>query len=153
MKASYICEFSIGRLIIMEEDGAITRIELAEQQSGDNDGWETPLIKSAAAQLREYFSGRRRQFDLPLAPKGTPFQKKVWAALCEIPYGETRTYGQIAEKVGNPKASRAVGMANHNNPIMIVIPCHRVIGANGSLTGYAGGLSVKQQLLDLEQEK
>ena len=133
MKASYICEFSIGRLIIMEEDGAITRIELAEQQSGDNDGWETPLIKSAAAQLREYFSGRRRQFDLPLAPKGTPFQKKVWAALCEIPYGETRTYGQIAEKVGNPKASRAVGMANHNNPIMIVIPCHRVIGANGSL--------------------
>lgn len=153
MKAFYIYEFSIGRLRIMEEDGAITRIELAEQESGGSNRWETPLIKSAAAQLWEYFSGKRRQFDLPLDPRGTPFQKKVWTALCSIPYGETRTYGQIAEKTGNPKASRAVGMANHNNPIMIVIPCHRVIGANGSLTGYAGGLSVKQRLLELEQGK
>ena len=153
MKAFYIYEFSIGRLSIMEEDGAITRIELAEQESGGSNRWETPLIKSAAAQLWEYFSGKRRQFDLPLDPRGTPFQKRVWTALCSIPYGETRTYGQIAEKTGNPKASRAVGMANHNNPIMIVIPCHRVIGANGSLTGYAGGLSVKQRLLELEQGK
>ena len=90
-------------------------------------------------------------FDLPLRMQGTPFQQKVWAALREIPYGETRSYGQIAAQVGNPKAGRAVGMANNRNPIAIIVPCHRVIGANGSLTGYAGGLNVKQELLALER--
>lgn len=112
---------------------------------------ETPIIRRAGEQLAEYFAGRRQQFDLPLAPQGTPFQKKVWQALCQIPYGETRSYGQLAKIIGNEKACRAVGMANNRNPIMIFIPCHRVIGADGSLTGYAGGLDIKRQLLELEQ--
>jgi methylated-DNA-[protein]-cysteine S-methyltransferase len=100
--------------------------------------------------LREYFSGQPTVFDLPLDPVGTPFQREVWAALGRIGWGETRTYGQIAADLGRPGASRAVGMANNRNPIAIVIPCHRVIGANGSLTGYAGGLHVKSRLLSLE---
>lgn len=106
----------------------------------------------AQEQLREYFEGKRREFTLPLAPKGTPFYQKVWQALLQIPYGETRSYGQIAAQLGSPKASRAVGMANHNNPIAILIPCHRVIGADGRLVGYASGLGVKEALLKLEQE-
>ena len=110
-----------------------------------------PLLGQAKQQLAEYFAGQRQAFDLPLRMQGTPFQQKVWAALREIPYGETRSYGQIAAQVGNPKASRAVGMANNRNPIAIIVPCHRVIGANGSLTGYAGGLSVKEELLALER--
>ena len=104
----------------------------------------------APAQLREYFAGTRRTFDLPLAPRGTAFQQRVWAALRAIPYGETCTYGELAAAIGSPSASRAVGMANHHNPIPIVIPCHRVIGANGTLTGYAGGLEIKRKLLALE---
>lgn len=113
-------------------------------------GSDSPLLLLAEAQLTEYFDGRRRAFDLPLAPAGTSFQKAVWAALQRIPYGEVRTYAQIAQMIEHPKACRAVGMANHNNPIAIMIPCHRVIGANGSLTGYAGGLDVKRALLALE---
>lgn len=111
----------------------------------------TPLLENAARQLEEYFAGRRRQFALPLAPQGTAFQQKVWAALCAIPYGETRSYLQIAQAVGDARACRAVGMANHRNPISIVVPCHRVVGANGSLTGYGGGLEIKQTLLELER--
>ncbi|MBQ5703191.1 MAG: methylated-DNA--[Peptococcaceae bacterium] len=101
-------------------------------------------------QLEEYFAGLRAAFSLPLAPEGTDFQKAVWRELENIPYGETRTYGQIARALGNPKTSRAVGMANHKNPVAIMIPCHRVIGADGSLTGYAGGLDIKETLLRLE---
>ncbi|MDF2617091.1 MAG: Methylated-DNA--protein-cysteine methyltransferase [Sedimentibacter sp.] len=114
---------------------------------------ETNLLRNAALQLNEYLEGKRNSFDLPLNPKGTEFQKKVWAALCDIPYGETRSYKQIAESVGNPKACRAVGMANNKNPIMIFIPCHRVVGSDGSLTGYAGGLDMKEKLLSLEKRK
>ncbi|MGB4439469.1 MAG: methylated-DNA--[protein]-cysteine S-methyltransferase, partial [Sedimentibacter sp.] len=114
---------------------------------------ETKLINNASNQLNEYLNGIRTAFDLPLNPEGTEFQKKVWTALCEIPYGETRSYKQIAEAAGNSKASRAVGMANNKNPIMIFIPCHRVIGANGSLVGYAGGLDMKEKLLALEKGK
>ena len=110
----------------------------------------TPLLLEACRQLREYFAGQRRSFQLPLAPQGTPFQQQVWQALAEIPYGETRTYGEIAEAIGRKGASRAVGAANHRNPLPIFIPCHRVIGANGSLTGYAGGLETKRFLLALE---
>lgn len=110
----------------------------------------SPLLDAAEAQLREYFAGARRTFDLPLAPHGTEFQQRVWAALRAIPYGETRTYGELAAAIGSPNASRAVGMANHRNPIPIIIPCHRVIGANGTLTGYAGGLEIKRKLLALE---
>ena len=102
-------------------------------------------------QLQEYFEGKRTSFDLPILPKGTPFQLAVWKRLLEIPYGEVRTYGQIAAEIGNPKSSRAVGQAANRNPLWIVIPCHRVIGKNHSLTGYAGGLDMKRRLLQLEQ--
>ena len=99
----------------------------------------------------EYFAGARREFDLPLAPKGTPFQKAVWAEMCRIPYGETRTYGQLAAAIGRPSACRAVGGACHSNPIAILQPCHRVVGRSGRLTGYAYGVEMKQYLLELEQ--
>lgn len=103
-------------------------------------------------QLSEYFQGRRTQFDLPLDVEGTPFQKAVWSELTRIPYGETRSYGEVAKAVGRPRAARAVGMANHDNPIAVVIPCHRVVGRDGSLTGYAGGLQLKSQLLSIESQ-
>lgn len=112
----------------------------------------TAFSEMVIQQLDEYFSGERKTFTIPLSAKGTSFQHLVWDALCTIPYGETRSYGEIAKQIGNPKASRAVGMANHNNPIGIIVPCHRVIGANGTLTGYAGGLDMKQYLLELEQQ-
>ena len=112
---------------------------------------ETELILECKKQLEEYFAGKRKTFDLPLVPKGTEFQQKVWKALQEIPYGETRTYGEIAAAIGNPKAARAVGMANNKNPIGIIIPCHRVVGANGKLVGYAGGMEKKEFLLELER--
>ncbi len=110
------------------------------------------LTDTAAGQVREYLAGRRKTFDLPLRPHGTPFQQRVWQALLEIPYGETRTYKDIAARLGNPNGSRAVGMANNKNPIGLLIPCHRVIGANGALVGYAAGLEIKQRLLQLERE-
>lgn len=109
------------------------------------------IARAAIKQLREYFDGLRQIFTLPLDPHGTEFQRRVWKALCEIPYGETRSYAEIASAVGNPKACRAVGLANHRNPISILIPCHRVIGADGSLVGYGGGLNIKRSLLELEQ--
>jgi methylated-DNA-[protein]-cysteine S-methyltransferase len=104
-----------------------------------------------AAQLTEYFEGGRRVFELPLAPEGTPFQLRVWGALLEIPYGETVSYGQLASRIGQRSASRAVGLANGSNPLPIVIPCHRVIGSNGKLTGYGGGLAIKEHLIALER--
>ena len=110
--------------------------------------WKRPCCRR---QLNEYFAGVRREFDLPLAAKGTAFQQAVWAQLLKIPYGEVRTYGQLAAALGNPKASRAVGSACHRNPLCIVVPCHRVIGADGSLTGYAEGLDIKEYLLELER--
>ena len=104
-------------------------------------------------QLRAYFAGDLETFDLPLAPQGTPFQQKVWDELLDIPYGETISYGQLAKRIGNPNASRAVGLANGSNPIPIIIPCHRVIGSNGKLTGYGGGLPIKEKLLALERRQ
>jgi len=112
---------------------------------------ETPLLQTAVQQLDEYFAGSRRSFTVPLDPQGTAFQQRVWQALQDIPYGQTCTYGQIARRIGSPGAARAVGSANHCNPLPIFIPCHRVIGADGTLTGYAGGLAWKQALLQLEQ--
>lgn len=109
-----------------------------------------PILCEAERQLREYFAGERQQFDMPYDTVGTEFQKKVWQALLTIPFGETRSYLQIAEQIGNPKAVRAVGAANGKNPLSIMAPCHRVIGSNGKLTGFAGGLSVKAFLLELE---
>ena len=113
-------------------------------------GAETPLLARGRGELLEYLVGKRRTFDLPLKPQGTPFQKKVWSALADIPYGQTITYGELARRVGCPKGSRAVGQANHRNPLPILLPCHRVVGANGTLTGYGGGLELKEWLLRLE---
>jgi methylated-DNA-[protein]-cysteine S-methyltransferase len=110
-------------------------------------------LKEPVRQLRAYFAGELKDFDLPLAPKGTEFQQNVWAELCKIPYGETISYGELARRIGNPNASRAVGLANGSNPIPVVIPCHRVIGANGKLTGYGGGLPIKERLLALEKKQ
>ncbi len=110
-----------------------------------------PILSEAVRQLEEYFLGKRTQFELPLAAKGTAFQQAVWQALCRIPFGETWSYQQLADEIGNPKAVRAVGLANGKNPISVIVPCHRVIGKNGRLTGYAGGVETKQRLLELEQ--
>ena len=107
---------------------------------------------AAIRQLGQYFAGTRREFDLELAPRGSEFEKQVWALLTKIPYGETRTYGELARALGRPSASRAVGAANGQNPLAIVVPCHRVIGADGTLTGYAGGIERKQTLLEIEQD-
>ena len=139
-------ETPIGPLTLPADEAAVTAIRFGADGAQD----ASPLLDAAEAQLREYFAGTWRTFDLPLAPRGTAFQQRVWAALRAIPYGETRTYGELAAAIGSPSASRAVGMANHHNPISIVIPCHRVIGANGTLTGYTGGLEIKRKLLALE---
>ena len=114
---------------------------------------ETALLKKAAGQMEEYFAGKQKDFSLPLALKGTEFQMSVWKALQSIPYGETRSYKDVAALVGNAKATRAVGMANNRNPVAIIVPCHRVIGYNGALVGYASGVEFKRLLLDLEQGK
>lgn len=143
----------LGKLTIIEDHGAITHLGFAASPKlpAGAVANETALLKEANHQLTEYFAGRRRQFDLPLAPQGTPFQQKVWTALQKIPYGETVSYQDIARQVDNPLGCRAVGMANNKNPIAIVIPCHRVVGKNGKLVGYAGGLSIKEFLLGLEK--
>jgi methylated-DNA-[protein]-cysteine S-methyltransferase len=152
MKSLFFYDYPIGTIGIAEDGDAVSRVFFCKEKSleGFNIA-ETPLIKKAAVQLREYFDGKRRAFDLPLAPHGTDFQRAVWKALQTIPAGETRSYKDIAALIGNPKASRAVGMANNRNPIVIIVPCHRVIGRDGSLTGYGGGLPVKQYLLELEK--
>ena len=140
----------VGAIGLEEENGAIVRLLLPGAPVPRIACHETPLLTEGKRQLLEYLAGVRRVFDLPLAPKGTEFYRSVWRALEEIPYGETRSYRDIAQAVGRPKAVRAVGQANHNNPIPIIIPCHRVVGANGSLTGYGGGLDLKERLLRLE---
>jgi len=150
MKHVLTCDAPIGRIWIAEEGGALT--DLSFKPVPEAEELETPLLKRAAVQLAEYFSGNRRRFDLPLDARGTAFQKLVWRALEDIPYGATRSYGDIARAVGKPAACRAVGQANNKNPIAIIIPCHRVIGADGGLTGYGGGLGVKQFLLELENK-
>lgn len=152
----YFIEFDtpIGIVRIIEEDGFITSVhmmQVIESMPDDIVYRETEILLSAKKQLEEYFAAIRKNFDLPLKPKGTPFQLLVWEQLKQIPYGETRSYGEIAKAIGNPKASRAVGGANNKNPIGIIVPCHRVIGANGKLVGYAGGLDVKEKLLMLEK--
>ncbi len=145
-------ETEIGAIGIRENGAAITHLGFASDLPTENALCEeTALTKLAASELMAYFAGAIRCFSLPLAPKGTEFQKKVWQALCQIPYGETKSYKEIAEMIGHRKAFRAVGMANHHNPIMIVIPCHRVIAADGGLGGYGGGLPLKIKLLTLEK--
>ncbi len=141
----------LGWMGLAEEDGAIIRLYLPNAPTPRIMPHETPLLAEGRRQLMEYLAGARSAFDLPLRLQGTDFQRQVWEALRSIPYGETRSYGQLAVALGRPRACRAVGMANHNNPIPILVPCHRVVGANGSLTGYAGGLDLKQRLLELER--
>lgn len=150
----YTYETPVGILTLAEENGKLTNCNFGNNSKLPQNAeiHETPLLKRAYLQLQEYFIGKRQQFDLPLAPRGTTFQQAVWQALLSIPYGKTASYKEMAIKVGNPKACRAIGMANNKNPIGIIIPCHRVIGANGKLVGYAGGLDIKQKLLDLEQK-
>ena len=150
MKRIAIYHSPVGDMQLEYENGAVTALKTVKADV-QSDGALDALAETVFRQLDEYFAGMRTAFDFPCAPQGTPFQQKVWAALCEIPYGETRSYKQIAEAVGKPKACRAVGMANNRNPIFIVIPCHRVIGANGALTGYGGGLEMKHALLELEK--
>jgi methylated-DNA-[protein]-cysteine S-methyltransferase len=142
-----------GSLTLVADGEALTGLYFDLDSAGrPRPGWvrDDRRFRGAIAQLDEYFSGRRRAFDLPLAPRGTEFRKLVWKALQAIPYGQTATYGEIARAIGQPQASRAIGGANHHNPLAIVIPCHRVIGADGSMTGYGGGLARKRMLLDLE---
>ena len=138
-------------IIIIESDGnAIISIKTENSIKPRGKKIADKLTDKAADQLDEYFKGKRKQFDIPLNMQGTKFQNLVWKALCEIPYGETRSYKDIAAATGNPKACRAVGLANNKNTVWIIVPCHRVIGSNGTLTGYGGGLEMKQRLLDLE---
>lgn len=147
----YFYELEIGRIGIAEKDGRITNLYFPEDKlPEDMEICETPVLKEAELQLESYLKGEIKEFSLPLEPNGTDFMKGVWASLCEIPYGETRSYKDIAEKIGSPKAARAVGLANNRNPIPIFIPCHRIIGSNGSLTGYRGGLELKKILLEME---
>ena len=146
-----ICNQKPVDIFIGEEDGKICYVLINTGKKFDNfTKAETPLIKETSKQLTEYFDKKRKKFDLPLAFNGTDFQVKAWKALLLIPYGKTCSYGELASKIGNPKACRAVGNANNRNPLHIVVPCHRVIGHNGSLTGYAAGLDVKRLLLELE---
>lgn len=149
MISQFTYETVLGDVTFVEEDGALLAISMKSDHGGKVE--ETPLIKDAFRQLSEYLIGERKEFHLPIRMRGTEFQKRVWRALSDIPYGETRSYKQIAEAIDNPKGVRAVGMANNRNQLLIVIPCHRVIGANGSLVGYGEGLEMKEFLLRLEK--
>lgn len=151
MKKMFRYETYLGAIGIAESDGAITNLWFpTEREPVDAVQKETAVLNEASVQLSEYLKGKRKEFSVPLAPAGTPFQQKVWECLLDIPYGRTMSYGEIAKAIGSPKAARAVGMANHRNPISIFIPCHRVIGASGGLVGYMAGLDFKKRLLDLE---
>ena len=147
----------LGELTLVADDAALVAILWPDDKPGrvrleaTAENPNHPVLAAAATQLTEYFAGKRTAFDLPLAPRGTAFQCDVWRALDAIPYGETRSYADIARAIGRPTATRAVGAANGRNPISIVTPCHRVIGRSGALTGFAGGLAAKQHLLALEQ--
>ncbi|AKU19220.1 cysteine methyltransferase [Luteipulveratus mongoliensis] len=148
----------IGDVTIVLEGDGLVAVYMTEHRHAPDRSTFGPVVEDDALaetveiQLRAYLAGERDDFDLPLAPHGTPFQQKVWQALLQIPYGETVTYGELAARIGSPAASRAVGLANGRNPISVIVPCHRVIGADGSLTGYGGGLERKQALLELERE-
>ncbi len=143
-------KFRFGWLAIGYNTDTITWLKRCEEPSSDSH--PTPLTDKVFEQIKEYLAGKRREFDFRYELNGTEFQKRVWAALCTIPYGETRSYKQIATQIGSPRAARAVGMANNRNPITIAVPCHRVIGASGKLVGYAGGMEMKEAILELEKQ-
>jgi methylated-DNA-[protein]-cysteine S-methyltransferase len=151
------CESPVGPLLLTATDAGLQHVLFVNGRRPPqvHPSWIEDLtpLREPIRQLRAYFAGELEKFDLPLAPEGTPFQLKVWQELCDIPYGETIAYGELARRIGNPKAARAVGLANGSNPIPIIIPCHRVIGSNGKLTGYGGGLPIKEKLLALERRQ
>ena len=154
MKTLFYYQTSIGTVGILENNNAITHLFFeGEPAPADALVQETALLKEAGRQLQLYLAGQLQTFTLPLAPDGTEYMRHVWEKLCDIPYGETRSYRDIAHSLGNPKAARAVGLANNKNPLPLFIPCHRVIGANQKLVGYRGGLRVKGQLLELEKQR
>ena len=146
----YFYDTNLGIIGIKDNNKSITEIFFSKDKIGDNIK-ETDLIKACFRQLKEYFEGKRKEFNVPIEAKGTEFQNKVWKALLDIPYGETRSYKDIAIAIGNEKACRAIGMGNNKNPISIIIPCHRVVGSNGKLIGYGGGLDKKEKLLNIEK--
>ena len=150
-------ESPLGPLLLAADDAGLREIRFVNgsHPAHPDASWKEDRapLSGTIQQLQAYFAGELESFDLQLAPEGTPFQLEVWRRLCDIPYGETISYGELAGRIGNPKASRAVGLANGSNPIPIVIPCHRVIGSNGKLTGYGGGLPIKEKLLALERRQ
>lgn len=145
-----IYDFPFGLLRIGYADDAV--IFLKKVDEAGSRGQKTAFTDQVFSQVMEYLEGKRKTFDFAYRLEGTEFEKKVWEALCRIPYGETRTYKEIAAEIGNPRASRAVGMANNKNPVTIAVPCHRVVGSDGKLVGYAGGLAMKQALLEMEKQ-
>ena len=153
----YLLDSPVGTLTLVASDAGLRQINFPQngKPSTSDSRWheDASALRETIRQLRAYFAGEIESFDLPLAPAGTPFQQKVWSDLRKIPYGETISYGELAKRIGNPNASRAVGLANGSNPIPIIIPCHRVIGSNGKLTGYGGGLPIKEKLLALEKRQ
>lgn len=155
MRSHTVVDSPVAPLTLVDDDGALAGLYMADQRHlpdpasfGPRDDGVQPALRE---QLTAYFAGELREFDVPLAVAGTPFQQAVWAALREVPYGTTCTYGDLAAAIGRPTAVRAVGAANGRNPVCIVVPCHRVVGSGGSMTGYAGGVERKQHLLALEQ--
>ena len=155
MKTFYSYTYGgVGKIEIGTESKRITDVHFAKSfvPPSEYSRKETPLHRKAAEQLREYFDGKLKVFDLPIAPVGTEFQIRCWEALLQVPYGKTRSYGDIARAAGSPKGFRAVGMANNRNPVAIIIPCHRIIGSDGKLVGYGGGLDIKVFLLELERK-
>jgi methylated-DNA-[protein]-cysteine S-methyltransferase len=152
-------ESPLGPLLLAADESGVREIRFVNGRTPQKPGPEwirgdnNESLRELAQQLNAYFSGNLEKFELTLSPHGTAFQRSVWNKLCDIPYGETISYGQLARRIGNPQASRAVGLANGSNPIPIVIPCHRVIGSNGKLTGYGGGLPIKEKLLALERRQ
>lgn len=154
LRAALPVETPFGPMVFVENDGRLCELRFGAGFLEGETLRETPLLRRAAAQLLEYCRGERTAFDLPMVLEGTPFQRLVWETLAKtVPYGQTVSYGELAKRCGRPAAARAVGMANHRNPLPILIPCHRVIGANGSLVGYGGGLDLKQRLLAMETSR
>ena len=150
MKTHLFHETPVGRLRLESEGGFLTRVERVREKMESGEA-SSPVLRDCARQLDEYFAGKRRSFDLPLKPDGTPYQKRVWSELCRIPYGETLSYRELAERVADARHCRSVAQALHDNPLLIVYPCHRVIGRDGSLTGFGAGLPAKALLLELEK--
>ena len=148
----FVYKTILGNILVQEKNSKIIGVKFINDDENYEKGDETELLRETIKEINEYLKGERKNFSVPILMEGTEFQKKVWKELQKIPYGQTRSYKEIAESVGKEKASRAVGMANSKNPIHIIVPCHRIIASNGSLSGFAGGIEIKKKLLKLEEE-